>query len=347
MFTGYAQDVKTSPLSRIPTRKPEIDWLFGCSTFSTGYLWGMPVGKISLMSGARGVGKSRAMIEISKSLCCSKGGNGVPYSVLYFPLEQGAEEIVKGFKDDGSVLPRNFYISEQNSMNKQIEIIKSFNPNVVFIDSINKLIEYSSCSDNKINEIVEAYQKVAKEYRVHIVFVSMLSKDGETKGSTTLPHLVDMEFYIMKSKRVLEEYGLNHFEIRLGEKNRCGPAGKEYYSVWKHYDKKADVVSNNREKNKRWVENHGRVYVEPYVPNELLKSLGFTDRPKYTEFYKRLHASPKLMDTTRIEDVAKMVDDGEIIDDVTGPMAPPAREWTTGERIADWIGYYGKKLFGG
>ena len=97
-----------------------------------------------------------------------------------------------------------------------------------------------------------------------------MNKEGETKGSTALTHLVDIDFYVSRSERVLKEYGKGYFEVRVGKKCRGGRVDEEFYCVWKHYDTKADIESDNRVKDEIWAKSHGHL---PFDINELAKEI--------------------------------------------------------------------------
>jgi len=252
--------METKPILRITTHKSEMDWLFGVSIWTRSYsCWGLPCGMISLISGEEGVGKSRVTREIAKSISMNKNNpTNKPYPVVYFSLEEEMGTFAANAKKDGTILPPSFYISNESSLAKQIEVIRETEAMVVFVDSVNKVDEYKrGYSDARVEEVADAYRKIAVEKDRHIMLISMLNKEGETKGSTHLPHLVDTVLHISKSKRVLEKYGEGHFEVAVGKKNRWGRVGKEFYCVWKHYENKADTVSEHKYKDKMWAETHG------------------------------------------------------------------------------------------
>ncbi len=311
--------IKEQKLLRLHTGKYEIDWLAGFTKWPSNLCWGLPCGKVSCWSGRSGVGKSRVTTEIAKSASLQKDNKGINYPVYYFCLEEEKNTFVSSAKKDGVILPSTFYVSNERSLAKQIEKIREKHAHIVFIDSINQVEEYSGYSDDRIREVIETYRNIAVEMDGHIILISQLNKEGLIKGSEALPHLVDIKFEIESSKKVLDKYGEGHFEVRLGDKNRGARVGKDFYSVWKHYENKADVVSKNRMEDKFWPASHGLKRVIVYKPNTFLASLGFTKKPTYSQVWHRIQNNPKLMNQYGLmEDLRVMVGNGEVIweDDV-------------------------------
>ena len=105
----------------------------------------------------------------------------------------------------------------------------------------------------------------------HIVLVSQLNKNGDTKGSTALPHLVDIEFVIQKE----EEQEQGHFIIRVGGKHRCGRTGPKFYSEWEHLEDRAMCVSIQRLSDEFWCKSMDKKSVTYYL--DLVKKEGETD----------------------------------------------------------------------
>lgn len=226
---------------RAPTGIRELDWMFGSSTFGSNTIWGMPEGGISLLSGQCGVGKSRVGIELSKNQTFYK------MKVLYFQTEMNLVTF-RGKIKNGQNLDY-LYCSNAKSIDEQIETILRIKPHLVINDSVNQITEYGGGNTSKINIIVDRFRDVALNMPMHIIFLAQLNKDGSTKGSSTLPHLVDTEIHALR-------LGGSNFIIKLGEKNRFGPVGKQYWTEWKHDKDGVRCISSNRLENKEWCETH-------------------------------------------------------------------------------------------
>lgn len=230
---------------RIPTGIPEIDWLYGFTYINeNNFIWGMPEGKLSLWAGAAGIGKSRAVKELAKSIAntkCSSGrSKGMYFTSDYCYLEGGKSVSLKDY----------------------IAHLRKTRPMVSILDSINQLEEFGgNGSDSSIKLIIngnkeqEGLRKVAEELKTHIILISQLTKNGEARGSSTLPHLVDIAF---SANRIKEIMGINAegivgddcFELKVGvgniNKHRYGRIGSEFKCFWRHYNDKALCISEHR-----------------------------------------------------------------------------------------------------
>ena len=252
-------EINQEPIRRIPTGIDELDWLYGLSK-SPGYqsAWGIPVGKISLWAGAAGIGKSRAAIELAKNLA----NNG--YKILYFQLEADLSTFGNWVNKKTIANPKNFLVSDTKSLSGMLHIIQQVKPMVVFVDSINMIEEFGSGTSREIKAIIEGdnrqrgFRDICNKLRVHTIFLGQLNKDGETKGSSSLPHLVDIVFNI-------EPLGIDgYFVIRVGQKHRYGRTGEEFVTYWEHLEKGVRCESEHRLEDHLWCETHG-VAVQPML----------------------------------------------------------------------------------
>jgi len=245
-------EINQEPVKRIPTGIDELDWLYGLSK-APRYkpIWGIPVGKLSLWAGAAGVGKSRAAIELAKCLA----NNG--YRVLYFQLESDLSTFSNEVKKGDISNPNNFLVSDTKSLSEMLHIIQQVKPKVVFVDSINMLNEFGSGTSKEIKSIIEGdnrqrgFRDICNELRIHAIFLGQLNKNGETKGSSSLPHLVDIVFQI-------EPLGIDgYFVIRVSPKHRYGRTGEQYVTYWEHLPDGVRCDSEHRLADHLWCETHG------------------------------------------------------------------------------------------
>ena len=243
--------IKPKAVPRFNSGYPELNWVYGKSDTPKGIKWGIPFGKISLWAGAGGVGKSRTAISIAKKIV-SLGGR-----VLYFQNEVDLPTF-SGWVKKGNYNLDNFMVSDSIDLETQIKDIILAKPHIVFVDSINQLEEYRSGTKRDIKKIIEGsnrqigFREVAKRTSAHIVFISQLNQDGSVKGSTTLSHLVDIEFKINNIEID------NHFLIDVGDKNRYGKTGDMFRTLWKHTDSGVESVSNHRYRDKVWCDSNGK-----------------------------------------------------------------------------------------
>jgi len=250
-------EVNQEPVRRIPTGIDELNWLYGFSK-SPGFksAWGIPVGKLSLWAGGAGVGKSRVAIELAKSIV--RQG----YKVLYFQLEADLNTFSNWVKKGNIANPNNFLVSGAKSLSEMLTIIQQVKPKVVFVDSINMIDEFGSGTSKEIKAIIEGdngqrgFRDICNELRIHAIFIGQLNKNGETKGSSSLPHLVDIVFNI-------EPLGIDgYFLIRVGSKHRYGRTGEDFVTYWEHLEEGVRCDSEHRLEDHLWCETHG-VAVQP------------------------------------------------------------------------------------
>jgi len=248
-------DVQSIDVQRISTGYKDFDWMYG----NTGTNWGFPAGKLSVWAGEKGVGKSRISMEISKILTFQG------YKVLYFQNETPLSEFKNWFKTDNNQISNTLYVSNSRPMAQQIKDIEQVVPDVVVIDSVNMIKEYRSASEEAIENLVEQYRTVCRKVNCHIIFLCQLTKDGTARGSTTFPHLVDVEVFI--SRKSKNFYVRDNWFIAEMGKNRYGDSNRA--SFWEHTDEGAKLVSENYLGDDKYCKIMGLVTNE----DEKLKSL--------------------------------------------------------------------------
>jgi DNA repair protein RadA/Sms len=236
---------------RIATGIPELDWIYGWSLYDNGYHWGLPKGKISLWAGEGGVGKSRASITVGTFLANAQ------YKVLYFQNEVDLPTF-SGWVREGIIFYNLFLMSEDIGLQDQLDTIRRDKPQIVVVDSINRITEFGSGAKKNIELIINEYRKVCKELNVHVIFLCQLNQDGSIKGSTTLKHLVDIELNIVHAGAA------SHFVIKTG-KHRYGRTGEMFRTLWEHTDLGVRSVSEHRLEDEVWCTLNG-VAMKVYTP---------------------------------------------------------------------------------
>ena len=201
------QDIASEHLSRFGSAWDELDWALGRKND-----YGIPRGKISLWAGSPGIGKTRIIVQLMKSLDV----NGL--KCLLFQGEQSPAS----FKDEkmkGYVPYTGIWISEETAIDEQIKIkiIEQLKPDLVITDSVQQVEEYEGGRGAKM--IVSKLHK-ALEYGGHVIFISQLTQAGKTAGGNKLPHFVDVECKITKATALSDSLIL----LTVG-KNRCGKSG--------------------------------------------------------------------------------------------------------------------------
>ena len=201
---------------------------------------GLPRGAISVLGGAEGVGKSRAMVYLSRRLIApiseeeakvqtealrAAGRKGVihakpAYNVLYCYGESRREQFKMWTR--GIVSGGRFKVSTQILLPDVVQTIRGqnpslngFKPDVVIIDSMQMIAEAQSNSGMK--RMLAMFKTVAAEVKCQIIMISHLNKQGELKGSRDIAHMVDTVLYAnpIENRR-------GFFSIECPRKNRFG-----------------------------------------------------------------------------------------------------------------------------
>lgn len=222
----------------------EIDWLYGVTTVGESSTWGLPEAGISLWAGESGVGKSRLAVELAR-VVARKG-----YVVLYLQNEVIKETFATWVKQDGGLMPNNLFVSDATKLSEQLHDIRESRAQLVFIDSISMLDEFRNGSDSSIKTLIEGYRQVCREIGCHIILLSQLTKQGDARGSATLPHLVDIVFYLRQQLPDLFSFGLTN-------KNRFGRTGDNFFSFWSHTSTGLCCESDYSTEDKLWCQTHG------------------------------------------------------------------------------------------
>ena len=276
-------DVDAEPIRRFDCGIDEMNWLWGVSEFTKRgtFSWGAPKGKITLIAGAGGIGKSRGAIAMAKAMASPKlrlHRKAKPsYKVLYFQNEVD-DATFAGWANQGGPVPRNFHSSSASNLAGQMKAIGHLRPHFVFVDSINMVEEFATGSKKKITHLIHEYQRMCREVGCHVIFLCQLNVDGSVKGGSTLTHLVDIVFKALP-------YGIDgYFGIAVGEKHRYGRTGEQMYSVWRHTADGAICDSVHRTEDLKWCELYRCRHRDPIAElRRVMKSQNIKDEVEMKE----------------------------------------------------------------
>jgi len=260
MATYSRNEIDPIPVVRISTGFDELDWIYGISQ----NVWGMPLRKISLWSGESGTGKSRTAVSI-----CNKMAS-MGKRILYF---QGEEHDLGGFVHN--IKYDSFRLSDSRWLKDMMQDIRQDKPELVVVDSVNVIKDFKSGTASIIEGIIDNFREICSEMSPHILLLGQLNQNGTIKGSSTLPHLVDISLDMKKDE---ENDGL--FSISAGMKIRGSRSGKSYKTAWEHQDHGVECISETRKLDSRWKKSH--------------KSIDFSSSPKgvfSSIFGKMLHGT--------------------------------------------------------
>jgi predicted ATP-dependent serine protease len=202
----------------------------GISKIDTLFDDGILPGSALTLTAPAGCGKTTFMLQVLQGL--TKNG----YNVGYFSGEESIYQLAYTAK---RVKAEDVSIANATD----IDEIKSFMSNdldLIVIDSFQAI----TCSKKMNSRALEKYAvqeltKHAKETECTVVFIMHLTKTGELKGSTIVPHTVDAN---LKINRV-SDADSDDARCIFFEKNRFGPLNELECSIARNgYDFDAKIV---------------------------------------------------------------------------------------------------------
>jgi DNA repair protein RadA/Sms len=171
---------------------------------------GLVPGATVLIGGEPGIGKSTLVLQLALLM--------TDRSILYVTGEESAEQIRLRAERVGK-LNDQCYILTETFLDTILDHISELSPEFVVIDSIQTLytdmIDSSPGSVSQIRECASRLLHYAKEYRIPVVLIGHINKEGHIAGPKVLEHIVDT---------VLQFEGDDHHIYRLirSVKNRYG-----------------------------------------------------------------------------------------------------------------------------
>ncbi|MDR2010597.1 MAG: DNA repair protein RadA [Bacteroidales bacterium] len=171
---------------------------------------GLVPGSLVLLGGEPGIGKSTLILQSVLNLPGTK--------VLYISGEESETQIKLRAERIG-IHNKDCYIYTEINIEKILATIKSINPDVVIIDSIQTVASQELTSSpgtiSQIRESARQLQEYAKMSGIPVILIGHINKDGDIAGPMSLEHIVDA---------VLQFEGDNNHFYRLlrPKKNRFG-----------------------------------------------------------------------------------------------------------------------------
>lgn len=202
----------------------------GISKIDTLFDDGVLPGSALTLTAPAGCGKTTFMLQVLQGL--TKNG----YNVGYFSGEESIYQLAYTAK---RVKSEDVSIANVTDID-EIKSFMSNNLDLIVIDSFQAI----TCSKKMNSRALEKYAvqeltKHAKETECTIVFIMHLTKSGELKGSTIVPHTVDAN---LKINRVTDSDNEDARCIFF-EKNRFGPLNELECSIARDgYDFDAKIV---------------------------------------------------------------------------------------------------------
>ena len=196
------KDVDTSNENRYTSGFGELDRVLG---------GGIVAGSMVLVGGDPGIGKSTILLQVCKNLASNK-------KVLYISGEESQRQI-KMRADRIGEMPDNFYLLCETNLSVVEGAIRSHEPHVVIIDSIqtmyNEEVGSAPGSVSQVRESTGILMQVAKGMGITIFIVGHVTKEGVVAGPRVLEHMVDTVLYFEGDRH-------ESYRILRGVKNRFG-----------------------------------------------------------------------------------------------------------------------------
>jgi predicted ATP-dependent serine protease len=196
-------EIPSSFFNRFKTNIDLVDNLFGGNGFLPGTSFAL--------AGGPGSGKSTFLLQIGGALACS-GKN-----VAYISGEESIVQISFNCKRLGLKGVKVSNMTDVDEICKQMELN---NFDFVVIDSFPTITSKKHKTFKKREEyVVSRLCSTAKKTDTVVGFIQHVTKQGNYKGSTLLPHSVDMTIKMSKNEDDPQNLNVRDFEVT---KNRFG-----------------------------------------------------------------------------------------------------------------------------
>ena len=204
---------------RFSTETPALDRLLG---------GGLKYGKILLVSGMPGAGKSTLLLRVAADMTKSR-------RVLYTTSEESEDDILERASRIDAIRENLHLFSTQNFSDIQSEV-KSFRPDILFIDSINVLANENVMEMKRLTELT--MRLVRRSGRKLVVFViGHVNKGQDIAGPMSMQHMFDVTVF-------LERTGDEITTVRT-KKNRIGALAS---ALFEHTERGLQAIVNPSER---------------------------------------------------------------------------------------------------
>lgn len=220
------QHVEKKEATRMDTGLQELNRVLGGGLVSGSYI---------LLGGDPGIGKSTLLMQMAGKI--ANGNN----AVLYVSGEESVEQTALRAQRLG-VRNANVQVASESRLGHILNLVKSVNPQVLIVDSIQTIYSAEITSApgtvSQVRECAAQLMAVAKSENVAVFLVGHITKDGSIAGPKTLEHMVDT---------VLSFEGDANYQFRLlrAQKNRFGPTNE--LGVFQMADNGLEEVANPSE----------------------------------------------------------------------------------------------------
>ena len=228
-----ARDVKPVPITEIGTAD-EIRFSTGMGELDRVLGGGAVKGSLVLVGGAPGIGKSTLMLQICKKL-------GEFARVLYVSGEESAHQLkLRAQRLDAE--SDNLYVLSETCLGNILECVRSEQPDVLIVDSIQTLynedLDSPAGGVGQVKDCTMALMQLAKGQGVTVFVIGHVNKEGSIAGPKVLEHMVDCVLYFEGDQHMT-------YRILRAAKNRFGATNE--IGVFEMMDRGLREVENPSE----------------------------------------------------------------------------------------------------
>ena len=272
VYSGEDKIISSLELAeQIKARGEEFTMMSGYDGLD-GLLKGFRLKQLIVLAAPTKSGKTSFCIDLTTKI--------KEHNPLWFPFEEGAEELIQKFIDRDEEPPL-FYTPEKITGNtlfwiekKIIEGIAKFNSRIIFIDHLHFIVPFSSeRQDLQIGQTMRELKTIAKKWNVTIILIAHLKKT-KMENMPDLEDLRDSSFIaqeadtvIMLWRQMKRENGevkiTNNINVSVQANRRTGKTGniKMVYEdghfiekPWEDEDLNKEVgkITGKKEKPDKW-----------------------------------------------------------------------------------------------
>lgn len=216
---------------------------------------GLVAGRVVLLGGYAGTGKTRLLLIIADYLAKTQG------YVIYASGEESTSDLNSIGESLGLVNDRVIVLGNQSAVEDVIEYAKTFKAFLIVLDSAQVFTSNESGGGMPGSQSqCKAIGKVIKEYcnitKTCAIVVNQMAKDGDLKGGTELEHrcdVINVLGYPQKDDKDAPGFEEDHYRVLINaNKNRCGIANRISYwrmtdaGVLEHVAMKSKIFSKHR-----------------------------------------------------------------------------------------------------
>ena len=201
----------------------------------------IPYGKITIVQGDPGEGKSTMMIQIAALITNGKlmpdgSGEGIPGNVIYQAAEDGIEDTVKPRLEAAGADCRRIAFLEQSDEEpirlddeRLAQAIESMQAKLLVIDPLQAYLGIDSdMKSNSIRAVFGRLGKVAERTGCAVVLIGHMNKSGSTKGIYRGLGSIDIAAVARSILMVGRDRNNPYIRVLLQIKNNLAPEGRAF-----------------------------------------------------------------------------------------------------------------------